>query len=57
MGRAVVRFLLAGMRREHPRVGLFVAADNEPAIALYRSLGMSLRPVAAAARRAPAGSC
>ena len=57
LGRAVVRFLLAAMRREHPRVGLFVAGDNEPAIALYRSLGMSLRPVAAAARRAPAGSC
>lgn len=57
MGRAVVRFLLAGMRREHPRVGLFVAADNEPAIALYRGFGMSLRPVAAAARRAPGGPC
>lgn len=55
LGGAVVRFLLAAMRREHPRVGLFVAGDNEPAIALYRSFGMSFRPVAAAAFPAPAG--
>jgi GNAT superfamily N-acetyltransferase len=58
MGRAVVRFLLAAMRREHERVGLFVDAANAPAVALYRSLGMSLRPVAAAAvSDAPPGPC
>lgn len=57
-GRAVVQFLLSAMRREHPRVGLFVAADNEPAIQLYKSLHMAFRPVAAAGvRNVPSGSC
>lgn len=50
-GTAVVRFLVAAMRWEHPRVGLFVDKSNAPAIALYRGLAMSLRPVAAAGVR------
>lgn len=58
LGRAVVRFLVSAMRRDHARVGLFVDAANAPAIALYRSLGMSLRPVASAAvRDVPPGPC
>lgn len=48
-GRAVVRFLFEAMRRDHPRLGLFVDGGNEAAIRLYKSLGMALRPVAAAA--------
>lgn len=57
-GRAVVRFLLEAMARDHPHVGLFVDGGNEPAIKLYRSLGMALRPVAAAAvDPRPASGC
>lgn len=55
LGRAVFEFVLTELLADHPFVGLFVDRSNDPAIALYRSLGMALRPVAAA-RQAGAGA-
>ncbi len=46
--RAVCRMVRDSLLADHGRVALMVDDDNAPAIALYRSLGMRWRPVAAA---------
>lgn len=54
LGRSVCEFAVRALLAEHARVGLFVDRDNVAAISLYESMGMRLRPVAAA--RQPPGS-
>jgi ribosomal protein S18 acetylase RimI-like enzyme len=46
---AVFRLVLNALVAEHGRAALMVAAENEPAIRLYRQCGLTWRPVAAAA--------
>lgn len=50
--RTVCGFLLREALACRPLAALIVDGDNAPAIGLYRSLGLSRRPLAAAAQRA-----
>lgn len=55
LGRTVCAFVTNELLRDHPRVALFADYDNAAAIATYRGLGFTLRPLAAARQRpAPA---